>query len=145
MSKPPFCRELPNACCFPDCDCPRQYPPARPSESKGEAVAAPYVPTPSCESCGYTESHDPNCPRPSEKPERELHEARDILFKALGWTFGDLASAAFEVVKRLEAAQSARVPCIYEARARDGEPFAAWCRTHGFDCPNGVVDRTTKP
>jgi hypothetical protein len=30
-------------------------------------------------------------------------------------------------------------PCFYEARTADGSMFGvarAWCRTHGFNCPN---------
>lgn len=42
-------------------------------------------------------------------------------------------------------------PCVYESRSRDGVAHGgateAWCRTHGFDCPNAgpIIDHGAYP
>lgn len=55
-------------------------------------------------------------------------------------------------VERLRAALEQRAECVYEARSYypSGAPtvhdvgvMGAWCRTHGWDCPNIAVGQSS--
>ena len=71
----------------------------------------------------------------SEKPQRI-----EALYE---WLAPKLSTEERKALDAIYAAVSATGECIYICRARDGEPYAAWCKAHGFDCPNNrPVDST---